>query len=53
MRPWHEVCIDEDQVAETFPVVVEGMQERDEALNILRDGLVMYRQLRRGELTKD
>jgi inorganic pyrophosphatase len=34
-------------------VVVEGMQERDEALKILRDGLVMYRQLRRGELTKD
>ncbi|NOQ84661.1 MAG: hypothetical protein GQ551_11690 [Myxococcales bacterium] len=34
-------------------VVVEGMQERDEALKIPRDGLVMYRQLRRGELTKD
>jgi inorganic pyrophosphatase len=33
-------------------VVVEGMQERDEALKILRDGLVMYRQLRRGELAK-
>ena len=34
-------------------VVVDGMQERDEALRILREGLVMYRQLRRGELTKD
>ena len=33
-------------------VVVEGMQEREEALGILREGLVMYRQLRRGELKK-
>jgi len=33
-------------------VVVEGMQEREEALEILRDGLVMYRKLRRGELAK-
>jgi inorganic pyrophosphatase len=33
-------------------VVVEGMQEREEALEILRDGLVMYRKLRRGELSK-
>jgi inorganic pyrophosphatase len=33
-------------------VVVEGMREREEALEILRDGLVMYRQLRRGELAK-
>jgi inorganic pyrophosphatase len=33
-------------------VVVEGMQEREEALGILREGLVMYRQLRRGELSK-
>jgi len=31
---------------------VEGMREREEALQILRDGLVMYRQLRRGELSK-
>ncbi|MBW2223830.1 MAG: inorganic diphosphatase [Deltaproteobacteria bacterium] len=34
-------------------VIVEGMQERDEGLRILRDGLVMYRQLRRGELATD
>ena len=54
MHPWHDVYIDEDQLAETFPVViVEGMQGRDEALGILRDGLTMYRQLRRGELAKD
>ena len=33
-------------------VVVEGMQERDQAIEILRDGLVMYRKLRRGELAK-
>jgi inorganic pyrophosphatase len=33
-------------------VVVEGIQERKEALQILRDGLVMYRKLRRGELSK-
>jgi len=33
-------------------VVVDGMQERKEALQILRDGLVMYRKLRRGELAK-
>ena len=33
-------------------VVVEGMQEREQALQILRDGLVMYRKLRRGELAK-
>ncbi len=33
-------------------VVVEGMQERDEAIAILRDSLVMYRKLRRGELSK-
>ncbi|MGB3051411.1 MAG: inorganic diphosphatase, partial [Polyangiales bacterium] len=38
---------------ENKEVVVEGMQERDDALRILRDGLVMYRQLRRGELSKD
>ena len=40
MHPWHDVYID------------EGMREREEALRILRDGLVMYRQLRRGELSK-
>ena len=28
------------------------MQEREQALEILREGLVMYRQLRRGELSK-
>ena len=33
-------------------VVVEGMRERQEALEILRDSLVMYRKLRRGELGK-
>ena len=33
-------------------VVVEGMQERDQAIEILLDGLVMYRKLRRGELAK-
>jgi len=33
-------------------VVVEAMQEREEALRILSDGLVMYRRLRRGELPK-
>jgi inorganic pyrophosphatase len=33
-------------------VVVEGMQDRDEALKILADSLVMYRKLRRGELKK-
>jgi hypothetical protein len=32
-------------------VVVEGMQEREEALKILADSLVMYRKLRRGELS--
>ena len=37
---------------ENKEVVVEGMQEREEALRILRDGLVMYRKLRRGELAK-
>lgn len=31
-------------------VVVEGMRERDEALAILRESLVLYRKLRRGEL---
>jgi inorganic pyrophosphatase len=34
-------------------VIVEGMQEREDALRILRDGLVMYRKLRRGELSKN
>jgi inorganic pyrophosphatase len=38
---------------ENKEVVVDGMQERDEALDILRDSLVMYRKLRRGELGKD
>ncbi|KPK15141.1 MAG: inorganic pyrophosphatase [Myxococcales bacterium SG8_38] len=38
---------------ENKEVVVDGMQERDEALHILRDSLVMYRKLRRGELGKD
>jgi len=33
-------------------VVVHGIQERAEALQILRNGLVMYRKLRRGELSK-
>ena len=33
-------------------VVVEGMRARDEALDILRDSLVMYRKLRRGELKR-
>ena len=28
------------------------MQERDEALKILADSLVLYRKLRRGELSK-
>jgi inorganic pyrophosphatase len=37
---------------ENKEVVVEGMQERDEAIEILRNGLVMYRQLRRGEISK-
>jgi hypothetical protein len=31
MHPWHDVYI----------VVVEGMPEREEALGILREGLVM------------
>jgi len=34
-------------------VVVHGIQEREEALQILRNGLVMYRKLRRGEISKD
>jgi inorganic pyrophosphatase len=38
---------------ENKEVVVDGMQERDEALRILRDALVMYRKLRRGELDDD
>ena len=33
-------------------VVVEGMQEREQALLILRESLVFYRKLRRGELSK-
>lgn len=33
-------------------VVVEGIEERNEALQVLRNGLVMYRKLRRGELSK-
>jgi len=37
---------------ENKEVVVEGMQDRDEALEILRASLVMYRKLRRGELSK-
>lgn len=37
---------------ENKEVVVEGMQEREEALKILADSLVMYRKLRRGELQK-
>jgi len=28
------------------------MRERDEALDILRESLVLYRKLRRGELSK-
>ena len=35
---------------ENKEVVVEGMQGRDVALEILRDALEMYRRLRRGEL---
>ncbi|MGD8317058.1 MAG: inorganic diphosphatase [Myxococcales bacterium] len=31
-------------------VIVDGMRERDEALEILRESLVMYRKLRRGEI---
>jgi len=37
---------------ENKEVIVDGMQERDEALRILREALVMYRKLRRGELPK-
>jgi inorganic pyrophosphatase len=37
---------------ENKEVVVEGMQGRDEALQILADSLVLYRKLRRGELAK-
>jgi len=38
---------------ENKQVIVDGMRERDEALEILRDSLVMYRKLRRGEISKD
>jgi inorganic pyrophosphatase len=37
---------------ENKEVVVEGMRGRDEALQILRESLVLYRKLRRGELEK-
>ena len=38
------------KVLEEKEVVVEGMQERDASLEILRASLDLYRQLRRGEL---
>ena len=40
------------KVLEHKEVVVEGMQDREQAIEILRDSLVMYRKLRRGELSK-
>lgn len=43
---------EDHKALENKGVVVEGMQEREAALGILREGLVMYRQLRRGELKK-
>jgi len=78
MHPWHGVYIDEDQLGETFPVVIEvpmGSKNKYELDRVLfsavhypanygfvprsfcddgdlRDGLVMYRKLRRGELAK-
>jgi inorganic pyrophosphatase len=38
---------------ENKEVIVDGMQEREQAIAILRDSLVLYRKLRRGELTTD
>ncbi len=37
---------------ENKEVVVDGMRGREEALEILRDSLILYRKLRRGELSK-
>ncbi|MDH3622616.1 MAG: inorganic diphosphatase [Myxococcales bacterium] len=34
-------------------VIVEGMQNREAALQILKDSLELYRKLRRGEISKD
>ncbi|MEM7137657.1 MAG: inorganic diphosphatase [Myxococcota bacterium] len=38
---------------ENKEVVVEGMQDRDVALRILKESLEMYRRLRRGEISKN
>ena len=37
---------------ENKQVIVDGMRERAEAIEILRDSLVMDRKLRRGEISK-
>ncbi|MDH3729241.1 MAG: inorganic diphosphatase, partial [Myxococcales bacterium] len=34
-------------------VIVEGMQDRQAALQILKESLELYRKLRRGEISKD
>jgi inorganic pyrophosphatase len=37
---------------ENKEVIVEGMQDREQALRVLREALELYRKLRRGEISK-
>ena len=46
MHPWHDYPIDESQIADQFPVVIEVVEAPlgvEDALRILRDAIESYR----------
>jgi inorganic pyrophosphatase len=52
MHPWHDIYVDDHLIEHEFPVVIEDVIGPADAIRILQEALSLYRQLRRGELSR-
>jgi hypothetical protein len=49
MHPWHDCYVDDYSVEKSFPVVIE-VPKGSKNMRLIREALMLYQQLRRGEL---